>query len=41
MYIAGQIIKDFTEGAGIYVCIGGLVLIWIFSKVMPVKEIKK
>ena len=39
--IAGEILKNFIEGAGIYVCIFGLLMIWTLARKESTKQIRK
>lgn len=40
-YVLGEIIKDFVEGAGLYVCIGFLALFWIITQRNAQREVTK
>lgn len=39
--IAGEIVRAFVEGAGLYVCVGGLVMVWMLLRRQAPKEIRK
>lgn len=40
-FIVGEVVKDFTEGAGLYVCIAGLLMILTLIRRPAVKEVRR
>ena len=40
-FIVGEVVKDFTEGAGLYVCIAGFLIILTLVRRPGVKEVRR